>query len=132
MKLGVALFTALIVACSSSTPPAHHTVVDSRDYTPPTDCEANHNTDGVQSDTCNDMQLKERQRQEREAQVSEQKAYDDSLEKITQTIRDEGLLLQMCNASGTKKECAEMLASYCKVDMLIDSRGGHWHKPYCK
>lgn len=116
MKLALIALTSLVFSCavhSQVAPPAPTPTVD---FTPPTDFE---------------MELKERARRKHEAEVSEQKAYDESLAKITKQIREEGLNLAMCAEVGAKEECDAIRAGYCKV-MLIDSRGGHWLKPFCK
>lgn len=75
---------------------------------------------------------KEQALRKKEAAISEQKAYDESLEKITQIIQTEALNLQICSEAASKSECDDMLTKYCQVDTLVDTRGRHWHKPYCK
>jgi hypothetical protein len=69
---------------------------------------------------------------ERQAALDEEKAYWKSLENITTKIRNEALDIAICKEVEKDSGCTVMLKYYCEVDELVDSRGGHHDKPYCK
>ena len=75
----------------------------------------------------------DRETQEREAAITEEKLYWQSVENITNTIREQALNIAICAEEATdKNDCIAIKSRYCQVDMLIDSRGGHHNKPFCK
>jgi hypothetical protein len=68
-----------------------------------------------------------------ESSITEEKLYWNSVDSITTRIREEALNLAICAEEATdKNECAAMRSKYCQVDILIDSRGGHHNKPFCR
>lgn len=68
-----------------------------------------------------------------QAAADEEAAYNHSIEKISATMADESLKLEMCEGVYGKngKEYKALLKQTCEIDMLVDSRSGHHSKPYC-
>ena len=75
----------------------------------------------------------DRAQQAREAAITEERLYWESLDNITTKVRDEALNLAMCSeVAPNKDECGILKNNYCQVDVLLDSRGGHHKKPFCQ
>jgi hypothetical protein len=64
----------------------------------------------------------------------EQTKYEESVNRIEKEIREEGLQVQMYAAvyGSNSKEYKAFLKNSCSIDVLLDSRGDHHNKPYCK
>lgn len=66
---------------------------------------------------------------EREATAWEEQAYRDSMEKITDKVLHEEVVLAECADAG--KNCKDLKDKFCEIDTLIDSRGDHYTKRFC-
>lgn len=65
-----------------------------------------------------------------------QEKYEASIQRINEEIQNEGLTVQMYAAmcKEDKKDCKkykEYLKNACSIDVLIDTKGDQYRKPYC-
>lgn len=76
--------------------------------------------------------LTEQETAQQEAESKEEETYNSSLDKINATFNSEYQQYQTCLVINPKPDnCLTQLKQVCKIDTLIDSRGGHHNKPYC-
>lgn len=80
-----------------------------------------------------DFSVEDKKLQEYEVSITEENQYWQSLDNITDKIRTEALNIEICNEiAPNKSECGILKNNYCQTDMLLDTRGGHHNKAFCR
>jgi hypothetical protein len=119
------LLALIFAACASAdNPPPPNHPIDPAAYQPPTDLE---------------MELREHDRrvQEKQAVISEERAYQASIARINQEFANEHLAYEICVSiahDGFKpmSDCVQLLKRFCVIDEDLDTRGVIHIKPYCR
>lgn len=122
--VALTLVSSLACACAA-TPAPTKMAVDPADYQPPTDMEF--------SLKGNDYHRIPTTPLPTETPEQEAQRYYTSVSEINRQIQTEKLILAMyIEQYGVhSKEYKAQLHKYCEVDMLLDTRSGHWEKPFC-